>query len=350
MRKLVAGAILFFSLQSSAQTLFTYGKDSVSVKEFLKAYQKNNTGDQTSNALDEYLNLYIASRLKIKEAESRGYDTLPQLLSDMASLRSQILPIYEKDEESLNRLADEAFTRSQKDLHLAHIFIGFSGAGLPDTAKARQKAEEAYEQLLKKGSFSEVAKKYSEDPSVKENGGDLGYITVFSLPYELENLAYKTPVGKFSPVYQSKGGFHIFKNLGERKALGRMKAAQILLAFPPDATAQQKAQIKKLADSLYNRLVAGDDFGKLAVAFSNDYISANANGAIPEFGVGQYDPLFENTVYGLKDGNFSKPFETAHGYHIAKRVSITPVSSKKDAASIQSIKEKIEKQRPHCCY
>lgn len=342
MRHLLAGAALFFSLQSSAQTLFTYGRDSVSVNDFLKAYQKNNTGNKTAKALQEYLDLYIASRLKIKEAESRGYDTIPQLLSDMASLRNQVLPMYEKDQETLNRLAEEAFNRSQKDVHLAHIFIGFTSTGLPDTAKAKQKAAAAYAQLQKKVSFSEVAKHYSEDPSVKENGGDLGFITVFSLPYELESLAYATPVGKISPIYQSKAGLHIFKNLGERKALGRVKAAQILLAFPPDASADQKASLKKLADSLYNRLENGEDFGKLAAAFSNDYISASANGVIPEFGVGQYDPIFENTVFGLKDGAISKPFQTAHGYHIVKRISRTPVTAKKDAAALQALKERIE--------
>ena len=342
MRHLLAGAALFFSLQSSAQTLFTYGRDSVSVNDFLKAYQKNNTGNKTAKALQEYLDLYIASRLKIKEAESRGYDTIPQLLSDMASLRNQVLPMYEKDQETLNRLAEEAFNRSQKDVHLAHIFIGFTSTGLPDTAKAKQKAAEAYAQLQKKASFSEVAKHYSEDPSVKENGGDLGFITVFSLPYELESLAYATSVGKISPIYQSKAGLHIFKNLGERKALGRVKAAQILLAFPPDASADQKASLKKLADSLYNRLENGEDFGKLAAAFSNDYISASANGVIPEFGVGQYDPIFENTVFGLKDGAISKPFQTAHGYHIVKRISRTPVTAKKDAAALQALKERIE--------
>ncbi len=341
MRKILAGAALFFSIHSSAQILFTYGKDSVSVPEFLHAFQKNNTGDKSTKALQEYLDLYIASRLKIKEAQSRGYDTLPQLLSDMASLRSQILPVYEKDEASLNKLADEAFTRSQKEIHLQHIFIAFVPNGIADTAKARQRVKEAYDQLTNKALFSEVAKKYSDYPSAKNNGGDLGYITVFSLPYELENLAYTTPVGKISQVYQSKAGFHIFKNLGERKALGRMKAAQILLAFPPDASTAQKYDSKKLADSLYNRLVKGDDFGKLAAAFSNDYISANANGVIPEFGVGQYDPAFENTVYGLKDGAFSKPFETAHGYHIVKRISVTPVSSKKDETTLQALKEKI---------
>jgi peptidyl-prolyl cis-trans isomerase SurA len=293
MRKLLSGAIIFLSLQASSQTLFTYGKDSVSVKEFLHAYTKNNTTTKNPTALQQYLDLYIASRLKIQEALDRRYDTLPQLISDINNLRTQILPMYEKDNETLNKLVDEAFTRSQKDIHLAHIFIGYTNlAGITDSSKAKQKANEAYALLKSNKAFTNVAANYSEDTASRMKGGDIGYITVFNLPYELENLAYHTARNHISELYQSKAGYHIFKNLGERKALGRIKAAQILIAFPPDINEIQKKSFKKLTDSLYNRLLKGDDFAKLAAQFSNDYISSQANGTIPEFGVGQYDPVF----------------------------------------------------------
>lgn len=343
MRNFLLGAALFFFFQAPAQTLFTYGKDSVSVQEFLKAYNKNKTGDNSKKALQDYLDLYIASRLKVKEAQARGYDTLPQLVADMQSLRAQILPLYEKDPATLNRLAEEAFERSQKDIHLAHIFIGYTNKdGMPDTAAARQKAKEAYEQVLKNVSFASIAKKYSDDPSVNENGGDMGHVTVFSLPYELENLLYNTPSGKVSQLHQSSAGFHIFKNLGERPAAGRIKAAQILIAFPPDVQPGQKKELKTLADSLYNLLLKGDDFAKLAGDFSNDPISAHANGMIPEFGVGQFDPVFESTVFNLKDGAISKPFETAHGYHIVKRLNAVPVAAAKKEETLQDLKGRIE--------
>jgi peptidyl-prolyl cis-trans isomerase SurA len=41
-----------------------------------------------------------------------------------------------------------------------------------------------------------VAKQYSDDASAQQNGGSIGYITLFTLPYELETLAYSTPAGK----------------------------------------------------------------------------------------------------------------------------------------------------------
>lgn len=338
MKKLLTALCFISTFSASAQTLFTYGKEKVSAEEFLQAFQKSNQGPVTEKSLKEYLDLYIASRLKIKEAKARRYDTLPQLISDMAALRQQILPAYLTDKESLDKMIHEAFVRSQKDIHLAHIFIK-SGDNM---AAAEQKKSQVL-QALGKEDFSAVAKQYSDDPSAAANGGDIGWITVFSLPYQLENLAYTTAPGKVSDVFRSRAGYHIFKNMGERKALGRISAAQILLAIPPNANDSTKEVLKKTADSLYTRLQAGDDFGKLATAFSNDVVSAASAGQMTDFGVGEYDPAFENAVLGLqKDGDISKPFMTAHGYHIVKRIKITPVAGEEDNDSKESLRQRVE--------
>ena len=147
MRKFLLGFLTFACFHSYSQTLFTYGNDSVSTKDFLQAFNKNNTSAKTPQAIQQYLDLYIASRLKIKEALARKYDTLPQLIADIDNLRSQILPAYEKDNEALDKLTNEALIRSQKDIHIAHIFIGFADVtGRIDSVKAKQRAaEEALE-------------------------------------------------------------------------------------------------------------------------------------------------------------------------------------------------------------
>ena len=106
MKKLLTAVCLAATFSAPAQTLFTYGKDKVSATDFLEAFQKNNQGPVTEKVLKNYLDLYIASRLKIREAKAKGYDTLPQLLADLANLRQQILPTYLNDKESMNRMID----------------------------------------------------------------------------------------------------------------------------------------------------------------------------------------------------------------------------------------------------
>lgn len=321
--RLLLVAVLI-SMTASSQTLFTYGKYSVSASEFLRAYNKNNTQPVTdkAKAMRDYLDLFINSRLKIREAYERRFDTLPSVRGEVTNLRNQIIENYMSDPETMNRLTKEAFARSQKDIHIGHIFIPI---GNNDTAVAYTQAKVVLDKLTRED-FSKVAQETSQDPSVSINKGDAGWITVFTLPYYFENAIYALKPGQYSNPVRSKAGYHIFKNIAERKAVGKMKAKQILLAFPPGADDAMKKQIAKRADSLYARLLAGDNFDHLASNFSNDYLTAITGGSMPDFGVGQYEPLFENKVWALtKDGALTKPFLTTHGYHIVKRMSLVPV-------------------------
>ena len=330
---------------ASAQTLFTYGDYSADAKDFLRAFNKNNTATAANKtkAMRDYLDLYITSRLKIREAYNRSYDTLPQIKTDIDNLRSQIIENYLNDPAMSDKLLKEAFQRSQKDIHTGHIFISFiNKVGVTDTAAAGKIISEVYDKLKKGEDFFKLAQQYSSDPAAKTNKGDIGYITVFTLPYEFENIVYTTAPGKFSSPYKSKIGYHIFKNLGERKGAGKVKTAQILLAFPPGANDAYKNKTAKLADSLYQRLMKGEDLAKLASQFSNDYISAASKGMIPDFGVGQYDPEFEKVAFSLKNGQISKPFLTSHGYHIIKRIGSVPViADPKNKANMEELKSKL---------
>jgi peptidyl-prolyl cis-trans isomerase SurA len=341
-------ALIAFSATFTAysQTLFTYGKYSADAKDFLRAYNKNNTqpASNKSQAIRDYLELYINSRLKIQEAYERGYDTLPQIKSEVETLRSQIIENYMSDPEAITRLTKEGFQRSLKDIHVAHIFISFNNnAGAADTTAAMQKLNDVLTRLRKGEDFLKVAELLSDDPSAKTNKGDIGYTTVFTLPYIFENIIYTTAPGTYSKPFSSKIGYHIFKNLGDRKAVGKIKVQQILLAFPPEADDATKKKTGFLADSLYRRIMAGDDFGKLATAFSNDYISAATGGNLPDISIGQYEPAFEKMVWALpKDGAVSKPFITTHGYHIVKRISAKPIiTSPDDKANMEDLKQKI---------
>lgn len=136
---LVAGLI---TVNVSSQTLFTYGPNKASAAEFLRAFSKNNVkpAPDKAKAISEYLDLYIKSKLKVAEAYARRYDTLPQLKMDVNNLRTQIAENYMTDPGMMQRLTKEAFDRSQKDVHFAHIFISFrNAAGFVDTVAANKK-------------------------------------------------------------------------------------------------------------------------------------------------------------------------------------------------------------------
>ena len=336
--------ILLFSSGLSAQTLFTVDGTAVSKEEFLKAFTKNNTGvTPTEKAYRDYLELYIRYKLKVKAAYAAQLDTLPAQRTELQNFRSQVADAYMKDQESMDRLVREVSVRGQKDIRLAHIYIALPKNATPvDTLRAYERAMTAYNELKKGKKFGEVAIAFSDDPRAKMNKGEIGYITVFSLPYELENLAYSLAPGQWSKPYRSKGGYHIFKNDGERKALGRIKVAQILLSFPPGASAAVREQVRVKADSIYRVLVGGGDFAALARAYSSDNLSFQNGGEMPEFGIGHYDSAFEAVAFGLdRDGAISRPLETEFGYHIIKRLSRKPFPSKLDEAAMAGLRQQV---------
>ena len=326
-----------------SQALFTYGKSSVGKDEFIRAYNKNKTPvTDKEKALREYLDLYIRFKLKVNAAHDIGLDTLPQLQFDAQSFRSQIEESYLHNEKEVNSLLAEAFTRSQKDLHVLHFFIATDpGMSPEDTVKANKSIHELYTSLA--AGKTDYAKLIDAGP-IKVKQSDIGFITVFTLPYEYENIIYDLSVGQASNPFRSKKGWHVFKVMEERKAVGKWKIAQILLAAPPGQPVAEKMVLEKRADSIYQLLQKGDDFAVLARRFSDDKITYGTGGELPEFASGKFEASFEKEVFKLtRDGEISRPILTPYGYHIVKRLSQTPVSTdKNDNAFLFELKQKIQ--------
>ena len=118
---------------ATSQTLFTYGNHAVSKKEFLQAYNKNNTDSSLAKmSYADYLDLYLKFKLKVQAAMDAGMDTIATQRAEMKSFRNQLSEGYLKEDASIELLTDEAFERSLKDIHLSQIFIA-AGKDAPIT-------------------------------------------------------------------------------------------------------------------------------------------------------------------------------------------------------------------------
>jgi peptidyl-prolyl cis-trans isomerase SurA len=341
-------ALAFFFFQGEAQTLFTYGPHRVSSAEFLRAFRKNNpdTGNYRQ-AITEYLDLYTRFRLKVQAAYDARMDTLPNQKADEAGFRRQIEQGYMTDTASFNRLVQEAWERSRRDISISHIFIPFrrdfasnpysrDAASREDSLAAMARVRDLQARLNAGESFETLALVYSADPDVKVQKGYLGYITVFTLPYALENAAYGLHDQQVSDPVMTGLGYHILKKRGERPARGRVKVSQILIAVAPGADAAQQEHARRLADSVYQAIRQGGSFEQLAIRFSHDRNSFANGGLLPEFGVGQYSPAFEEQAFALRDsGSVSAPFESTYGFHILKKLGATPVETDKNLGLVQ---------------
>src|SRR4051812_2487566 len=119
MKKFFLAGCILAAFNTSAQTLITYGNNTVSADEFFRAYNKNNTVvTDKEKSLREYLELYTNFKLKVKAASELRLDTLAHIKNDIAGFRTQVQDNYLTDEKAVSALYNEAFERGKKDIHV----------------------------------------------------------------------------------------------------------------------------------------------------------------------------------------------------------------------------------------
>lgn len=303
--------------------------------EFKSIYEKNNPNpDYSKEALDEYLDLFVNFKLKVREANNEGYDTIPKLVRELKGYRNQLAKPYLVDKQMSEELIKEAYERLQKEIRASHILLKLPNNPTPeDTLKVYNRIMELRKKIIDGADFAEVAKSRngSEDPSVQQNGGDLGYFTALQMVYPFEEAAYNTKVGEVSMPVRTRFGYHILKVNDVRDARGQMNAAHIMIALGKNPSEQDLKDAEKKINEIYKMLEDGEDFTSLAAKYSDDNSSKMRGGQLPAFGSGTQQrmvPEFEDAAFSLEnDGDYSKPFKTQFGYHIVKRLELKPIDS-----------------------
>ena len=356
MKKSVFGLIVLIFLAVTAIPVFAQDKDPVilnvageeiSRSEFLNVYMKNNVNNEVLDrkSLEEYMELYINFRLKVKEAEALGLDTVRSFKEELAGYRKQLAQPYLIDEEMNKSLLQEAYDRKKTDIRASHILIRVDRNATPaDTLLAYKKVMNLRKRILKGEDFGKVAMEASDDLSardrqmegrtIKGNLGDLGYFTVFDMVYPFETGAYNTPVGEVSMPVRSDFGYHLIKVTDRKPALGRVQVAHIMMRLPANATADDSARIAEKAMDVYMRILNGEDFARLAEQNSDDKSTAAKGGVLPWFGANKMIPEFISEITKLKNLNdITKPFLTSFGWHIVKLLDRKEIGSYEDVVN-----------------
>lgn len=339
---LLIGSVDLFAQEKDPVLLTVDGQD-VTLSEFEAVYKKNNRDEVVDqNDLKDYLQLYINFRLKVREAEKLGMDTVRKFIQELNGYQKQLAKPYLTDKEVTEKLVMEAYERSLKDIRASHILLKIGPDALPkDTLKVYNKILDIRKQAMK-GDFAALAKKYSEDPSAKDNGGDLGWFSTLRMVYPFETAAFNTEVNKISQPVRTRFGYHIIKVVDQRDALGEMRAAHIMVKTGPEAPQEQIEEAKTKIMEVKELLDKGQNFEDLAKKYSEDRGSANKGGALPIFGTGRMVPEFEAAAFALKeDGDYSDPVLTEYGWHIIKRLERMPVASFEDAE--KNLRSKVAK-------
>jgi peptidyl-prolyl cis-trans isomerase SurA len=333
---------IYTSAQENNPIVLEINNKPITKSEFLKVYLKNNPNPKFDKAaIDEYLNLYKKFKFKVLEAQHLGYDTLSNLRTELAGYRKTLSLPYLTDKIENEKLITECYERLKKEIRASHILIKVDENAQPaDTLEAYNRITQLKKKIEKGADFGAIAREYSDDPSAQYNNGDLGYFTAFQMVFQFENTAFNTKIGQISNPIRTKFGFHIIKATDSRSAKGTMKAAHIMISANEKSTDEEKLNAENKIQEIYEKLKKGEKFEELAQNFSEDLSSSEKGGILPEFGTGTTTRMiteFETNAFSLeKDNDFSAPFKTDFGFHIVKRIQLTPL------ASFEKLKKEIQ--------
>jgi len=335
-------------LQFSAQenpVLMTVNGSEVYKYEFEQIFWKNKKESvATKEDLDEYVDLFTKFKLKVTEAEELGLDTVPKFIKELDGYRVQLQKPYLIDSKVNEALITEAYSRTENEVRASHILLLMKGDVSPeDTLKVYNKIKSIRDEIVKGTiSFVDAAVKYSEDESVKNNKGDLGYFTAFRMVYPFESAAFNTKVGDVSQPFRTRFGYHIVKTTNKRKGRGTVKVAHIMLTNKKGATEQDLINSKKKIEEIYQKIQKGASFEKMALEFSEDRQSAAKGGELKWIKPGETFVEFDSIAFSLKEnGVISSPVMTPAGWHIIKQIDVKPVG---DLSSMRSeLKSKIQR-------
>lgn len=338
-RNIILIAGLAFSTCAFSQIndpiLMKINNKGVTRSEFEYIYNKNNSNNGLDKkSLDEYINLFVNFKLKVAAAEAEGVDTTKVFLDEFLGYRQQLAKSYLTDESVDETNARIIYDRLKENVEASHILIRCKSDASPvDSLNAYCKAERARQRIMNGEAFDKVARELSEDPSAKQNGGNLGYFTALQMVTPFEDAAFSLNKGEVSKPVRSDFGFHIIKVTNRRPDMGKVLVAHIFKALRQDATKDQENRATAQMDSIYTALNNGAEFAALAKKCSDDQGTASRGGELPWIGFRQTVKEFEDIAFSLNKDQYSHPFRSPSGLHIVKlidRKTIENFDEKKD--------------------
>ncbi len=301
------------------KVLITVDGNKIEAGEFIRMYKKSIDPGNTLD-IDSYLHQFIAFKLKVADALREGFDTTRSFRNELNGYRNQLAQNYLTDNQSKEKLLLKAYQRSLTEINAWHILVALPQETSPeDTLKAWQKAIDIRERIIKGEPFESVARGTSDDKSVKINGGNLGYFSVFQMIMPFEDAAYSLKTGTLSMPVRTPFGYHIIKITDKRPAKGRIKVAHIMKAVPPGTDEKQAKLASEEINKIYDLLQQGASFTELAKKYSDHKESSVKGGELDWFGTGEIISNFSEAAFGLTDtGKYTRPVHTIYGWHIIK--------------------------------
>ena len=203
--------------QQSDPIIMTVAGIDVPRSEFEYSYNKNNTdGVIDKKTVDEYVELFVNYKLKVKAALDARMDTTTSFRREFAQYRDQqIRPVLVTDDDMLaeaHRIYDQTNENIGPDglVNASHILLRIAQkASDAEQQEAKHRIDSVYTALQAGADFEALAKQVSQDPGSARRGGVLGWFARNQMVKEFEDAAFALQPGEMSKPFLSPYGWHI---------------------------------------------------------------------------------------------------------------------------------------------
>jgi peptidyl-prolyl cis-trans isomerase SurA len=203
--------------QQSDLIIMTVAGIDVPRSEFEYSYNKNNTdGVIDKKTVDEYVELFVNYKLKVKAALDARMDTTTSFRREFAQYRDQqIRPVLVTDDDMLaeaHRIYDQTKDNIGPDglVNASHILLRIAQkASDAEQQEAKRRIDSVYAALQAGADFEALAKQVSQDPGSARRGGVLGWFARNQMVKEFEDAAFALQPGQMSKPFLSPYGWHI---------------------------------------------------------------------------------------------------------------------------------------------
>lgn len=209
---------------------------------------------------------------------------------------------------------------------------------------ARARAQELLKQLKAGARFEDLARKYSEDPGSKNNGGLYEKVERGRMAPEFDQAAFSLPKGQISDLVQTSYGFHILRVEDHQAA--HLKTLDEVKPEIEAAVAREKAgrAAETLARTLENEAhtlgleKAAAKHGLVVV--TTDYFSRNDS--LPGLGAA---PEFVETVFSARKGAPAELARVEQGYALVEVADVQPPAAPTFAAVRSTVEADFKAER-----
>ena len=211
-----------------------------------------------------------------------------------------------------------------EEVRVRHILIKVPAkADAKTVAAAQAKAQDILTQLQHGANFADLAKKYSDDPGSKEQGGELGFIQHGATVPEFDKAAFSLQPGQLSGIIHTQFGFHILQ-VEEKQPAHEKSVDEVHDLILANLTQQKQSQA---AQDYAARLQAEAQKNGLQKMAEANHLQVTTTGPLQQGGVvsGLADGSQLLThAFTMKPGSAPQSASTGEGYAVFTVLNVIP--------------------------